>query len=69
MNFAESISVLKEGKLVGRRAQSNKHNNVYIDFHLGCLWKRTPQGRYTKSELYILCLDDINAIDWEEVEK
>jgi len=68
MNFEEIISVLKERKSVRRREWSNKYNNVYLYFdEFGCLWKTSPQ--YTQSELYVLCLEDLNATDWEEVEK
>lgn len=37
---------------------------LYFD-KLKCLRKRNPQKRYTKSELYVLCLEDLNADDWE----
>jgi len=69
MNFEEIVSVLKERKPVRRRAWSNKYNNMYLYFDkFGCLWKRTPQKRYTISKLYVLCLEDLNATDWEERE-
>ena len=73
MNFEEIIPILKEGKLARRlswRRQIYNEDNVYLYFDkLGYLWKRSPQGRYTKSELYVLCLEDLNASDWEVLNK
>lgn len=70
MNFEEILPNLKEGKLVRRLSWSNEQDNVYLYFDkLGCLWKRSPQKRYTKSELYVLRLKDINASDWEVMEE
>lgn len=69
MNFEEIISVLKERKSVRRRVWSNKYNNTYLYFNeFGCILKRGSQTRYTISKLYVLCLEDLNATDWEESE-
>ena len=70
MKLEEIIPKLKESKLVRRKEWRNKYDNVYLYFDkLGCLWKRSPQNRYTKSELYVLCLKDLNASDWEVIEE
>ena len=70
MNFEEIVHELRKGRLVRRLSWNNKYDNVYLYFDkLGCLWKKSPQKRYTKSELYVLCLEDINASDWEVMEE